>query len=128
MPVADPVWSQCVVVWSGGQPLHELFLVSQAGDAVKAKGKGKGRKRKKSGPGEAHLAEDESTPEPMPSAEHGALSNGNAAAQVSSTMTLPTQSANDIVSSNAYMLLYKRRGLEAPSRLSHASNASAPAR
>lgn len=80
----------------------------QAGDAVKTKGKGKGRKRKKAEA--ADLADDESTPEPMQTEDY-AMPSSSKAAGVTSPLA---QSASDIVSSSAYMLLYKRRGWQAP--------------
>ena len=71
-------------------------------DAANAKGKSKGRKRKKSGAGAADLADDDSTPEPMQTEEDAMPSSSKA--------------AGDIVSSSAYMLLYKTRGWQAPAQ------------
>ena len=86
----------------------------QAGDAAKAKGKSKGRKRKKSGAGAADLGDDESTPEPMQT-EEDAMPSSSKAAGVTSPLA-QSHSTTDIVSSSAYMLLYKRRGWQAPAQ------------
>lgn len=75
----------------------------QSGD--KGKAKGKGRKRKASAKSEEEF-EEESTPQPMgqgPADAPAAISN---AALPNGT---PQSTPCDITSSNAYMLLYKRR-------------------
>ena len=87
------------------QVLSSANLSLQSGDKGKSKVKGKGRKRKASAKSEEEF-EEESTPEPMgqgPADVPAAISDAALPAGP------PQSSPCDITSSNAYMLLYKRR-------------------
>lgn len=74
-------------------------MCMQAARAPKAKGKGNARKRKKPGQSAEDTGGTESSPEPKQPAT----------GPVSCSPPSQKQSANDIVSSSAYMLLYKKR-------------------
>lgn len=87
------------------QTLTSASSPSQSGDKVKSKGKGKGRKRKASAKSEEEF-EEESTPEPMGQGQADVPAAMSDAAHPNGT---PQSSPSDITSSNAYMLLYKRR-------------------
>lgn len=77
----------------------------QSGDKAKSKAKGKGRKRKASAKSEEEF-EAESTPEPM---GQGPADMPPATSDAAHPNGTPQSSPGDITSSNAYMLLYKRR-------------------
>jgi len=80
----------------------------QSTEKGKSKPKGKGRKRKASGKGEDDV-DEESTPEPMlaPADDNAAQSsNGHLNRASKPPHSTPPP---DITSSNAYMLLYKKR-------------------
>lgn len=87
------------------QTLTSAKSPSQSGDKAKSKAKGKGRKRKASAKSEEEF-EEESTPEPMGQGLADVPAAMCAAAHPNGT---PQSSPSDITSSNAYMLLYKRR-------------------
>ena len=88
---------------------HALFGRLQSTGKAKSKAKGKGRKRKASGKGEEEFGE-ESSPEPMQAAaEHLLDPASNGECHRGSTPTQPLL-PSDITSSNAYMLMYKKRG------------------
>lgn len=75
----------------------------------KSKPKGKGQKRKASAKGEDEV-NGESTPEPMLApADDCAAPSSNGHQQNRASTPPPTTLPSDITSSNAYMLLYKRR-------------------
>ena len=81
-------------------------LPLQSAEKGKSKAKGKGRKRKASAKNEEEF-EEESTPEPM---GHGPPDEPAATSDAALPAGHPPQSsACDITSSNAYMLMYKRR-------------------
>lgn len=83
-------------------------LSLQSGDKGKSKGKGKGkgRKRKASAKSEEEF-EEESTPEPMDQGPADVVPAAISDAAIPAAT--PQSSPSDITSSNAYMLLYKRR-------------------
>lgn len=85
----------------------------QSTEKGKAKPKGKGRKRKAPGTNEAEH-DEESTPEPMQTpADEAAAQDSNDNSHGASTPPHPSL-GSDITSSNAYMLLYKKRGWQSP--------------
>ena len=85
----------------------------QSTERGKGKPKGKGRKRKAPGKSEDDQ-DEESTPEPMQtSADETAAQTSNGNFHGASTPPHPCTSS-DLTSSNAYMLLYKKRGWQSP--------------
>ncbi|KAL3150109.1 hypothetical protein ABBQ38_013448 [Trebouxia sp. C0009 RCD-2024] len=79
-------------------------------EKAKGKAKGKSRKRKASGKSEEEF-EDESTPEPM----QGLIDQPGVISDTAlPTSPSPQSSSCDITSSNAYMLMYKRRSWQSP--------------
>lgn len=105
IPLLGHVLSHMSVFVLGTYPCPVLFQSTEKG---KNKPKGKGRKRKPSAKSEEDF-EDESTPEPMPAPVNtSAAPASNGGSHRASTPAQPSP-PSDITSSNAYMLLYKRR-------------------
>ena len=87
----------------------EPLLQMQSTEKGKYKPKGKGRKRKASAKGEDDV-DGESTPEPMLApADDCAAPSSNGHQQNRASTPPHTTPPSDITSSNAYMLLYKKR-------------------
>ena len=90
----------------------KAWLQMQSTEKGKSKPKGKGQKRKASGKGEDDV-HGESTPEPMLApGDDSAAPSSNGHLNRASTPPLTTP-PSDITSSNAYMLLYKKRDWQA---------------